>query len=150
VQGMEEYIDGINNIVEAQQKVALRYFEEESVDSAIPPLKILLHIMAYGHYEGKDIGHPDLRKQFDRDFVVESEWYKERLLLKQQIDSRFLQKQIEYLKDFMEQPNNAALVAEMNIDRRLEQAREELTYINSLKYLNDLVGTIGADPLFKA
>jgi len=38
LQGMEDYVDGINNIVEAHKKVALAYFEDESVDSAIPPL----------------------------------------------------------------------------------------------------------------
>ncbi len=150
LQGMEEYVDGINNIVEAQQKVALRYFEEGSVDSAIPPLKILLHIMAQGNFEGKDLSDPELRKQFDRDFVLETNWYKERLLLKQQIDSRFLQKQIEYLQEFIDQPNNKILVNEMNIEDRLQKAKKELSYINSLQYLNDLAGTIGADPLFKA
>lgn len=70
LQGMEDFVDGINNIVEAQKKVALQYFEEGSVEAAIPPVKVLLHIMAYGHYEGKTIDNPELRKLFDRDYVV--------------------------------------------------------------------------------
>ena len=149
LQGMDEFADGIKNIVEAQQKVALQYFEEGSVDSAIPPLKILLHIMAYGNYEGKDLSHPDLRKQFDRDFVLQTEWYKQRLLLKQSKDSDFLKKQINYLIDFMNQPNNDELVKEMQIANRIDKAKNELKNVESEKYLQNLIGTIGADPLFK-
>jgi hypothetical protein len=149
LQGMEEFVDGINNIVEAQQKVASRYFEEGSVDSAIPPLKILLHIMAYGNFEGKDLSHPDLRKQFERDHVLQSEWYKQRLKLKQSKDSIYLKKQIVYLTDFMAHPNNETLVAEMQIAKRLEKAKDDLAFIGSEKYLENLIGTIGADPLFK-
>ena len=76
LQGLEDYVDGINNIVETQQKVALNYFEDGSIEAAIPPLKILLNIMAYGEYEGKDISNPELRKYFDRDYVLNSDWYK--------------------------------------------------------------------------
>ncbi|WP_291801038.1 hypothetical protein, partial [Lutibacter sp.] len=55
LQGVEDFVDGIHNIVETQKKVADRYFEDGSIESAIPPLKILLHIMAYGNFEGKEI-----------------------------------------------------------------------------------------------
>ena len=101
LQNMEDFVDGINNIVEAQQKVALRYFEDGSVEAAIPPLKILLNIMAYGNYEGKDLSNPELRKYFDRDFVLQSGWYNDRLNLKQTKDSNFLKKEIQYLEDFI-------------------------------------------------
>ena len=148
LQGIEEYVDGINNIVEAQQKVALRYFEEGSVDAAIPPLKILLHIMAYGNYEGKDLSNPELRKYFDREFVIQSEWYNERLKLKQNKDVTFLKKQIKYLEDFITNPENQVLVDEMQIKNRLKNAKTQLTGTKSDKYLESLKGTIGADPLF--
>ncbi len=148
LQGIEEYVDGINNIVEAQQKVALRYFEEGSVDAAVPPLKILLHIMAYGNYKGKDLSNPELRKYFDRDVVVQSEWYNERLKLKQNKDVTFLKKQIKYLEDFIKNPKNQVLVDEMQIKNRLKNAKNQLTDTKSDKYLESLKGTIGADPLF--
>jgi hypothetical protein len=96
LQGLEDFVDGISNIVEAQEKVAIRYFEDGSVEAAIPPLKILLHIMAYGHFEGKEISDPKLRAYFERDYIVNSDWYKERLKLKQQKDIQFYQKQISY------------------------------------------------------
>ncbi len=149
LQGMDDYVDGINNIVEAMQKVALPYFEDGSVNAAIPPLKILLHIMAYGNYEGKDISDPELRKSFKRDNVIKSDWYKERLKLKQEKDIAYYKKQIGYLEAFLKNPDNKLLVEEMGIKERLVHAQETLTYIESSKYLKDLVGTIGLDPLFK-
>ena len=149
LQNMEDFVDGINNIVEAQQKVASRYFEDGSVDAAIPPLKILLNIMAYGNYDGKDLSNPELRKYFDRDFVLQSDWYKNRLKLKQNKDSDFLKKEIQYLEDFMANPNNQILTEEMEIKHRLEKAKIQLEAVKTGKYLENLVGTIGADPLFK-
>ena len=149
LQGLEDYVDGINNIVEAQEKVALRYFEDGSITSAIPPLKILLHIMAYGTYEGKNISDPQLRKYFDRDYVLNSTWYKERLELKQQKDISFYDNQITYLQNFIKNPNNEILVSEMNIEDRLHAAKEHYSNVISNDYLKELVGTIGADPLYR-
>ncbi len=149
LQGMEDYVDGINNIVEAQKKVALAYFEDGSVDAAIPPLKILLSIMAYGEYEGKDISDPELRKYFDREYVIQSDWYKERLKLKQEKELEFISKQLVNLEEFSSKPENALLVEEMDINKRIYVAKERLTYVKSDKYIEDLVGTIGTDPLYK-
>jgi phosphoenolpyruvate carboxykinase (diphosphate) len=148
LQDMEAFVDGIKNIVEAQQKVAIRYFDDGSAEAAIPPLKILLHIMAYGSYNGKDLNDPELRKEFDRDHVIQSEWYKNRLKLKQQKDISFLKKQLQYLEDFSADPNNHELVKEMQINQRIETARNRLMHIESADYLNELTGTIGADYLF--
>ncbi len=148
-QSMEDFVDGINNIAEAQQKVALNYFEDRSIESAIPPLKILLHIMAYGHYEGKEISDPELRRYFVRDYVLESKWYKERLKLKQEQDIAFHQKQITYLGKFAAKAANQELMQQMDIEGRLQIARGMHAYASSAQYLKDLKGTIGLDPLFK-
>ncbi|MBN1949979.1 MAG: hypothetical protein JW801_02195 [Bacteroidales bacterium] len=150
LQSMEDYVDGINNIVEAQQKVALSYFEDGSIESAIPPLKILLNIMAYGQFEGMDISDPGLRKQFTRENVLQSDWYQERLKLKQEKDIRFHKKQISYLERFMAVPENKEIIGELALHGRLNKALELLKQAESKAYLEGLVGTIGADPLFRA
>jgi len=149
LQGLEDYVDGIKNIVEAQQKVALNYFEDGSIEAAIPPLKIILHIMAYGNYEGKEISDPELRNYFTREYIVNSDWYKERLILKQQKDLAFYQKQIEYLKIFISNTNNEKLVTEMNIKNRLDRLKQQLKTVESKNYLETLIGTIGLDPLYR-
>ena len=148
-QSMEDYVDGINNIVEAQRNVALRYFEDGSVEAAIPPLKVLLHVMAYGHYEGRDISDPELRRLFDRDYVVSSSWYRDRLVLKQQKDLALCHRQLAYVEDFMAKPSNATMIGELDINNKLDSLRRKLDYIKSAQYVDDLVGTIGVDPLYK-
>jgi hypothetical protein len=149
LQSMEDFVDGINNITEVQERVAKAYFEDGSIDSAIPPLKILLHVMAYGQYEGKDISDPELRKQFDREVVISSDWYQERLKLKQQKDVDFLKSSIKYLKDFRKKPTNASLLERLRIDEKIEQSEQKLKKLQSTAYLKLLIGTIGADPLFR-
>ncbi|QTD36201.1 hypothetical protein JL193_08460 [Polaribacter batillariae] len=149
LQGLEDYVDGIKNIVEAQQKVALNYFEDGSVEAAIPPLKVLLNIMAYGNYKGKDISDPELRKLFNRDYVINSDWYKERLVLKQQQDIAFYKNQIKYLEDFINNSKNERIILEMNLNNRLVKLKKEYLKVKSSKYLESLNGTIGADFLYK-
>ena len=149
LQGLDDYVDGIKNIVEAQQKVAIKYFEDGSIEAAIPPLKILLHIMAYGNYEGKDISNPELRKYFDRNYVINSDWYKERLALKQEKDLYFYNNQISYLEAFIANPNNEILVSEMNIKERLNAVKQSYITAKLDTYIETLSGTIGADPLCK-
>ncbi len=147
-QNMDEFVDGINNIVEAQRKVALQYFEEGSSESAIPPLKVLLHIMAYGEYEGKPISDPEVRSMFDREKVINSDWYKQRLVLKQQKSIKTLNEQITYLKDFASLPENQNIAKEMNLDDRLKFAESKLASLSSDDYIKEITGTVGADPLF--
>jgi hypothetical protein len=149
LQNLEDYVDGIANIVEAQQKVALNYFEDGSIEAAIPPLKILLNIMAYGNYQGKDISDPELRQYFNRDYVVNSDWYKERLALKQQKDIKYYGSQIEYLESFINNPYNDILVDDMQLNARLDATKKLCNDVKSPDYLNRLVGTIGVDPLYK-
>lgn len=149
LQGMEDYVDGIANIVEAQQKVALSYFEDGSIESAIMPLKIVLHMMAYGNYEGKDMSDPELRAYFEREYVINSDWYKERLKLKQQKDIRFYANQISYLEKFISNPLNNVSVIEMDLNTRLQNVVKLLAEASSPEYINTLVGTIGVDPLYR-
>ena len=149
LQGLEDFVDGINNIVEAQQKVALRYFEDNSISAAIPPLKILLHIMAYGNYKGKEISNPELRNYFKRDYVLNSDWYKKRLVLKQEKEVAFYKSQIKYLTDFIANSSNKDIVIDLKIKKRLQKVKENFDAVSSPEYLESLIGTIGADPLFK-
>ena len=85
-QDAAQFADGILNIVEAQRKVAAEYLADGSVADACPPLQALLHIMATGSWNGKDVHHPDVRALFTRDYLLGSYWYKARLKQKQRVD----------------------------------------------------------------
>jgi len=132
-QDLAQFASGVDAIVETQTRVALQYFEDGSIDAACPPLKALLHIMAHGSYEGRGVDAPEVRGLFDREAMLQSGWYRERLETKQARD-------IALWKRHM-----ASLEAARLCDR-LEAARGELARVSSPEYLQELEGTIGADP----
>src|SRR5204863_5953303 len=55
LQNLEVFVDGMDNIISTQKRVAKLYFDDGSVAQACPPLKALLHIMADGQWEGKGL-----------------------------------------------------------------------------------------------
>ena len=149
LQSMEDYVDGINNIVEAQQKVAKAYIQDGSVEAAIPPLKAILYIMAEGSFEGKTADDPAVRELFSRDYVINSDWYKARL--KQFQDNRVKQvkSNINYLEKFLESERHRDEAMRLGIPTRLEKAKSKLKDVQSKNYLKTIEGTIGLDPLYR-
>ena len=146
-QDLGVFVDGVENIVEAQQNVAARYLDDGSVDDACPPLKALLHIMASGSYQGKDVHHPDIRAMFTREALLASDWYRERLETKQARDIALWQRHIAYLQSFAGRTSHQDMVARLDITVRLAGAKAKLAEVQSADYLLGLQGTIGADPI---
>ncbi len=146
-QDMTAFVDGIHNIVEAQQKVAQRYLDDGSVEDACPPLQALLHIMAEGQFQGMDAQHPDIRAMFTRDYLMQSDWYRERLEVKQQRDIRLWKCHVHSLQEFASLPSHSDVAAKLQINDRLTWAQQQLEQVQAEDYLTSLVGTIGADPL---
>lgn len=146
-QNMDVYVDGIKNITEAQQRVAQRYLDDGSIEDACPPLKALLHIMATGEYEGKTVQDPEIRQLFDRDTVMQSDWYQERLKVKQQRDIALCRKHCSNLEEFLQLEGHEDIASTMDIEGRLHDAEAQLEIVSQPDYLRGLHGTIGADPL---
>ena len=146
-QNLDDFIDGIDNIVEAQQRVAQAYFDDGSIDDACPPLRVLLHIMVKGDYQGKTIDDPELRKMFSREYLLESDWYRERLFTKQQREIHLWESHCTYLADFLRRTHYQDEAHRLGIEERLRRADKMLRTVRSMKYLDSLIGTIGADPL---
>jgi hypothetical protein len=143
LQGRDVFAAGVDSIVEAQTRVARLYFDDGSVDAACPPLRALLHIMAQGHFEGKNETDPEIRAMFTRAFLIKSDWYKERLRVKQQRDIALWENHTVALEAFRASGIPADTV---NIDNCLSTVREQLQRVSSPAYLGELMGTIGADP----
>ena len=146
-QDLEQYVDGIRNITETQQRVAAEYLADGSVEEACPPLRALLTIMATGSFEGKDEHHPEIRRLFTLDYLLGSDWYQERLRIKQQRDIALWQRHVAYLDSFTANPVNAGEGEKMNIAARREHAAAELERVSRPAYRKELIGTLGADPL---
>lgn len=141
-QDVESFVTAVDAIVEAQRRVACNYFEDGSVDGACPPIKALLHIMAYGDWEGKSITDPEVRRMFTREYLLASDWYQERLRVKQERDTALWRGHVTALELAATMPGASGL----DVNARLAQARAELSRVQSDEYRTELVGTIGADP----
>ncbi|HET9933062.1 MAG TPA: hypothetical protein VFQ35_20305, partial [Polyangiaceae bacterium] len=148
-QDLRVFVDGIENIVDAQRRVAEAYFADGSIDDACPPLRALLHIMAHGHYEGKDAQHPEVRALFSREALLASDWYRERLRTKQERDVELWRRHVRALTDFLAQPGHHDEAVRLGIPERLAKAKAELERVSSPSYLAGLEGTIGADPVHR-
>jgi hypothetical protein len=142
-QNLGDFAAGVHAIVESQRAVALDYFEDGGIDAACPPVKALLHIMAYGEYEGKRADDPQFRELFTRESLLGSDWYRERLWTQQALDVALWTRHRDAIEKF-----SASGLAESHIDLqdRLAFALKRLRYVKSEMYLRELAGTIGADP----
>ena len=100
-QDLAVFATGVDAIVEAQRAVAMNYFEDGSIDSACPPIKALLHIMAHGEYQGMRENDSAFRALFTRESLLASDWYRERLLAKRDIDPRLWKRHNEALEGFL-------------------------------------------------
>ncbi len=146
LQDLATFVEGMDNIIVTQRRVAQNYFNDGSINEACPPLRALLHIMRDDQYEGKDLGHADIRALFTRDSMLQSDWYKQRLEAKQAIDIAAWRQHSNYLGKFLNKANYAEEAARLGIANRLAEARARLAKVQAPGYLQELVGTIGAEP----
>jgi len=146
-QDMDVYVDGIENIAHAMGNSAKLYFEDGIIEDACPPLRVVLHVMTYGHYHGKSIQDPEIRAMFTRENLLQSSWYRARLVKKQTREVALWKQHVAYLETFLGRPGYDREASRLNIPQRLLDARRELSYVSSPEYLESLVGTLGADPL---
>jgi hypothetical protein len=144
-QDMEAYVDGINNITEAHNRVAQAYFDDGSIHDACPPLQALLHIMATGAYEGKTIDDPSIRAMFTREYLMESSWYQERLQIKQARDATLWQMNRKYLEQKMDETSEEDTEKWADLQERIENANQMIEWVTSQSYHERLQGTLGAD-----
>jgi hypothetical protein len=147
LQAPDVFADGMENIVSTQKRVAEMYFEDDSISHACPPLRALLLVMRDGQWEGKDLGHPDLRRLFTREALLGSDWYAARLEAKQEIDRRLWRRHTAYLERFLKKSSYADEADRLGIPERLAHARQVAQEVESPSYLESLRGTIGAEPI---
>ena len=147
LQDPDSFADGVLHIAEAQQRVAATYFEDGGYELACPPLQAILNIMAHGDHNGKTIADPEIREMFTREALLQSDWYRRRLATKKDRDiahwKAFEQRLVEYLAG--EQHEESC--EELNLRDRLAYARQKLADAQSPGYEDQLVGTLGADPM---
>ena len=142
-QDLDQFADGVNAITEAQKHVAQQYFEDGSIEAACPPLAALLYIMAFGSWQGAGVEDPAVRILFTREALLESDWYRARLCAKQSRDVALWKRHLAALEAY---EASGVETAAIDVQRRIAYARQELARVSCSDYLEELRGTIGADP----
>lgn len=143
-QDLDSFVDGIDNVYEAQQRVAQIYFQDASINDACPPLKALIHIMANGDYEGKTVNDPAIRAMFSREYLLQSDWYQERLKIKQQRDCKLWQQHRDYILLRISETEPADPFHQ-ELANKLESTEQMFAKVAHPSYLDSLQGTLGAD-----
>jgi phosphoenolpyruvate carboxykinase (diphosphate) len=146
LQDLEMFAAGVDAIVESQRRVALNYFEDGSFESACPPLRALLEIMAHGSYYGMAVDHPEVRGMFTREALLASDWYNERLRVKQQRDIALWRRHVHALEQFRATEQDFPPQDGIDFDSRFALAGSQLARVSAPAYLDELRNTIGADP----
>ena len=141
-QDMTVFASGVDAIVEAQRAVAMNYFEDGSIQAACPPVKALLHIMTRDEYQGMRETDPAFRAMFTRSSLLESEWYQQRLRVKQAGDVLLWTRHRNALDVFLK---SGGPLPDVWLSK-LEATKAKLAEVRGEQYLSDLVGTIGSDP----
>ncbi len=147
LQDLEAFTASLKNLSVTQKRVAEGFMRDGTYEALCPPLQALVSIMITGIYNGMDRQNPDFRYLFTREYVINSHWYKARLVIKQNRDIKFWMSSIDYLEKIMSTKNFDVTSEKLNLKLKLDNAKKELAKVQSSEYLTELFGTIGADPL---
>ena len=147
LQDPEIFADSVEVIVATHRVVAKHYVDDGSIQWAVPPLKALLEIMYSGRSEeGWTLSSPELRALFERENILASDWYAERVDAKVERDRKQAESAIAALTRFTTTEGNDAVTERLDIEGRLASARAWLDEVTSPAYRAHLVGTLGLQP----
>ncbi|GAB5558848.1 MAG: hypothetical protein SynsKO_04950 [Synoicihabitans sp.] len=146
-QGLELFVEGMDNIVVTHERVAQAFFDDGTIEFACPPLAALLHIMAKGNWNGHDLNSPEVRDKFTRDALIESDWYQARLASKQAWDVSLWERHIKSLELALDNPTAEDVVTRLGLADKLKHAKAEHARMSSDEYRQSLVGTLGRQPI---
>jgi len=146
-QDLQVFVDGIENVVSTQRRVARMYFDDGSVEQACPPLKAVLHIMACDNFEGKSLESAEVRSLFSQKALLSSDWYQARLRARQSTERKLWERHTRYLEKFLKRKTHADEAARLGISDRLAAAMGALREVDSPRYVEKLRGTIGTQPV---
>ena len=153
--------EGRTELARLRREVARKYFEDGSIGYACPPLKALLHIMAFDIYDSNN-DHPsvstesvkwtlsseDFRKLFTAEEILKSEWYTQSLVESIRLDKERVGNQRKELLRYLEDNKNMLLNSDLiKYQDRLKRLDLRLTRLNEANYMEHIYGSIGADKL---
>ncbi len=142
LQDAASFVDGVKHIREAHRRVSRTYFSDGTIEDLCPPLQVLVTIMAEGTWNGKDERHPDVRRMFTLQTLLKSDWYQDRLKAKQRQDVARWKRHLDYLQ----RCEHSELHQSSDLLQKQTRAEAVLAEVSSPAYLDQLLGTLGAQP----
>ena len=147
LQDPQVFADSVDVIVTTHEVVARKYMADGSIEWAAPPVRALLEIMAEGRSrEGWTLTSPEFRALFERENILSSSWYAQRLDAKVARDLAQADLAIADLTRFSTAQGNEEVIARLDIEGRLARARAWRDEVTSPTYREQLVGTLGLQP----
>jgi hypothetical protein len=148
LQDADVFAESVSTIVATHERVARAYFEDGTVELAIPPLRALLEIMADGvTAEGWTLSSPEFRTLFTRESVLAADWYAARLDAKAEAARSRAWAGLAAIEKFVSTPGNEEPSARLDMPARVQAARVEAERLDAPEYRAGLVGTGGRTPL---
>jgi phosphoenolpyruvate carboxykinase (diphosphate) len=84
-----------------------------------------------------------VRRLFTREYLMQSEWYAERLRAKQRRDVALWTRHLNALQRFQAGGDS---LGRGGVEQRLAEARAHLGRVSAANYVKELEGGLGADP----
>ncbi|MFV0451184.1 MAG: hypothetical protein ACK5LS_02895 [Propioniciclava sp.] len=148
LQDRDTFAESMATIVATHERVARAYFDDGTVEYAVPPLRALLEIMAFGKTsEGHGLADEAFRAQFNREAILASDWYGARLDAKQAEDIKRAERGLANLTDFAAHAADSDAARRIGLAGRIADVESDITRRSSDAYRAGLVGTLGRQPL---
>jgi hypothetical protein len=93
--------------------------------------------MAHGQYEGKTANDAGIRSMFTLEYLLQSDWYQERLKIKQQTDLQLWQQHRAYILQRINETQQSDSLYK-DLINKLEITQRVLADISDLSYLENL------------
>jgi hypothetical protein len=146
MQDAAQYADSVDNIAATHRREAQHYFDDGSIQQAVPPLQALLHIMRDGASEGFRLEDPAFRAMFHRESVLASPWYRARLEMRRELEERHWNTMVTYIDRLIGRTEYTQEAERLGLHERRSYARVMLERSRSEQRIGELTGTIGAEP----
>lgn len=148
LQDLDVFANSVDTIVATHQRVAKAYIADGTISYAVPPIRALLEIMANGESsKGWTLESPEFRELFERENILASDWYAERIAAKHDEELSRITQGIEDMNRFLSIPTNAITAERLHLTDRIAAAEAEYAHKSAPEYPVRLIGQVGLQPL---
>lgn len=149
LQDRDVFAESMATIVMTHQRVAQSYIDDGTIALAVPPIRALLQIMANGSSEqGWSLDSPEFRTMFERDAVLASSWYQERIDALHRHEVHRANVGLTALTEFADKEGRSETAQRLGIMSRRARLAGRLRDLESIDAQDAFGGTLGRQVLW--